>query len=94
MSTQPPVVYTDDPDAHWTFTITDRDGTVLDWASPQVAVNGGAYNVAATWLGTAAATRKLKVPLDTLDAGLYELYLQVPSGNDIFLGQVRVRLRA
>lgn len=88
-----PVVYTDDPDAAWTFTVTAADGANLDWATPKVATGGGTYTLTATWLGTASPTRKIKVPLDTLAAGAHALYLQVPSANDFKLGVVHVRDR-
>lgn len=85
-----PVVYTDDPDAHWTFTITDGEGGTLDWASPAVAARGGDYTLAATWLGDPGSTRRLRVPLADLAAGSYALYLKVPGGNDFRLGTVWV----
>lgn len=85
-----PVVYTDDPDASWTFTITDADGNNLTWTPVEVAVDEAGYLLTATWLGTAAPTRKLKVPLDTVLAGYHQLYLKVPGANDILLGKVSV----
>lgn len=84
-----PLVYADDPDASWTFTVTDDEGT-NDWTSPLVAAGSADYTIAATWLDDPAATRKLKVPLDTLPAGSHILYLQVPGANDVKLGSVRV----
>lgn len=88
-----PLVYADDPDASWVFTVTDGDGQDLDWASPVVAVGSADYTLTATWLGDPAPTRKLKVPLDTLTTGSDTLYLRVPGANDIKLGRVRVEDR-
>lgn len=88
-----PVVYTDDPDASWTFTLTSRDATVVDWVSPLVAVDGGLYTVAGTFLGSAATTRQIRVPLTSLAAGLHRLYLKVPTGTDVLLGDVHVKVR-
>ena len=85
-----PVVYTDDPDAAWTFTVTDADGSDLDWASPLVATGAAENDLAATWLGDPAPTRKIKVPLDGLTKGNHTLYLKVPGANDFKLGTVRV----
>lgn len=89
-----PVVYTDDPDATWTFTVTSQDANVeVDWASPLVAIDGGAYDVACTWEGPAAVSRQVKVPLGGLTKGTKTLYLQVPTGTDIQIGTVKVRDR-
>lgn len=83
-----PTVYTDDTDPSWTFTVRSGDGTDVDWATPVVAVGSGDYTIDATWLGDPAATRRLRVPLDGLTAGGHTLYLQVPNGADIKLGNV------
>lgn len=88
-----PTIYLDDPDPFWTFTVKSADGTDVDWASPVVAIGPGSYTVTGTWLGSASATRKLSVPLAGLTAGTKRLYLRVPSGTDIQLGQVFVRNR-
>lgn len=88
-----PTVYTDDPDASWTFTVTDRDGADLDF-TPLVAWRAGEYVLAGEWLGTVGATRKLQVPLDTLPEGSHALYLQVPGGVDFRLGVVFVQARS
>lgn len=88
------IVYTDDPDAHWSGTITSTDGSDLDWTPVQVAAGSGAYDIAATWLDTAAPSRRLKVPLATLEPGHYTLYLKNPTGNDYALGVVAVLERS
>jgi hypothetical protein len=89
-----PIVYTDDTDATWTFTITSRDGTTdVDWVSPVVAINDGLYDVTATFLGSASPTRQIRVPLGSLTAGKKTLRLKVPNGTDILLGQVQVKTR-
>lgn len=88
-----PTIYADDTDASWDFTVTSRDGENVDWVSPLVAVKGAGYTVAATWLGTASATRVLRVPLVGLAVGNHSLYLRVPNGTDVHLGAVRVRTR-
>lgn len=99
------VVYADDPDAHAVFTVTDKAGGALDWASPQAAVGDADYEVDAEWLDTAVPVpgaptwmmREIKVPLDTLEPNTggrtYTLYLQVPGGNDFKLGRVSVKTR-
>lgn len=92
MATQP-TIYTDDPDASWTFTITSRDDTEIDWASPVVAIGSAGYTVNATWDDAASTERRLRVPLVGLTAGVRTLYLRVPSGTDIALGTVNVRAR-
>lgn len=93
MATTQPTIYTDDTDPSWTFTIKSRDTTVVDWASPLVAIGTGSYTVAATWLGSADTTRQLRVPLTGLTAGTHSLYLKVPTGTDIALGRVVVKAR-
>jgi len=40
-----------------------------------------------------SASRKLKVSLAGLAAGMHRLYLKVPGGNDLTLGSVYVRVR-
>jgi hypothetical protein len=82
-------VYTDDPDRHWTRQITDEAGNDLDW-EPLVAAGSGAYDITAAWQGTVGPTREIKVPLDSLTAGHYTLFLKVPGGNDYSLGVVAV----
>jgi len=90
----PAIIYLDDTDPSWTFTITSRDATVnVDWASPQVAIGPGNYTVAGTWLGSPAPSRQLRVPLSGLSAGTKYLYLKVPNGTDLRLGEVSVRVR-
>jgi hypothetical protein len=88
-----PTVYTDDVDATWTFTITSRDGTDVDWVSPLAAIDGGLYNIACTFIGSAAATRQIRVPLGSLTAGVKTLRLKVPNGTDVLLGKVQVKAR-
>jgi FlaG/FlaF family flagellin (archaellin) len=89
-----PIVYTDDVDATWTFTVSSRDGTTnVDWVSPVAAIDGGTYTVACTFLGSAAPTRQIRVPLGSLTAGVKTLRLKVPNGTDILLGKVHVVAR-
>jgi hypothetical protein len=91
-----PAVYTDDADAVVTWEVTDNDGQNVDWASPQIAVGGAAYT-SATWLGSPAPIRKitLAMPLAlSLAGGFHSAYLKVPTGTDLFLGTVHVRVRA
>lgn len=88
-----PVVYTDDPDAAWTFTITSRDDTSINWSSPVVAIGSGTYTVSGTWVTAAGTTRQLSVPLSGLTKGVKRLYLRVPGGTDISLGDIQVRER-
>jgi hypothetical protein len=87
-------VWTDDPDASWTFTVTDGEDNDLDWTPAAVAAGAGTFDLTATWLGDVGPVRKLKVDLDTLAANNYTLYLQVPGGNDVVLGTVAVRDRS
>lgn len=91
-----PIVYTDDPDRHWVFTVNAEDGTTnVDWANPKVASADGAYVISATWLGSPSPSRDIDVPLISLtDHGFYALYLQVPGNNDFELERVEVRTRA
>lgn len=93
-----PMVYSDDPDAAWTFTVTDSENGTLDWTPVEVAVDSGAYTLAGTWLGSPDATRRVKVPLDSLaplaqPGHAYTLYLKVPGANDVKLGRVQVKDR-
>lgn len=89
-----PIVYTDDPDAHATFTVKDRqpDGD-LDW-EPLVGVGAGDYTITAEWLGDPGTPRDLKVPLTGIESGTKRLYLKVPDDNDIKLGTVIIRSRS
>lgn len=87
------VVYTDDPDATWTFTVTSKDETEIDWATPMVAIRSGAYQ-AATWVGPAGTTRQVRVSFAGVTAGRgANVYLQVPNGTDLLLGTVDVKER-
>lgn len=88
-----PTIYADDPDPTWTFTVTDSQGDDVDWATPVVAIDDGAYEVTGEWQGAAAPSRQIKVPLDDLAAGIHRLYLRVPNGVDILLGKVNVQPR-
>lgn len=93
MTATTPVVYADDPDAAWTFEVTDPDGNTLDF-NPLVATGSGAYDITATWLGDPAPVRNIRVPLAGLAGGIHHnVYLKVPGGNDIRLGAVEVRTR-
>jgi hypothetical protein len=94
MTSGNPVIYSDDTDASWTYTITSRDSTVVDWVSPLVAIGTAGYVVAATFLGSAATTRQIRVPLTGLSVGSYTLYLKVPNGTDIRLGRITVAARS
>ena len=87
-------VYTDDPDAYVTFTVRSADGANVDWSSPVVAIGPGDYQVAATWLGDPAPSRQIKVPIVGLAVNSYRLYLRVPNGTDIKLGDIRVSARS
>lgn len=98
MSTETPVVYADDPDAHWTFTVTDNEGGDIDWTPVEVAVGAGGYTVTAQWLDDPAATRRVKVPMADLEplpqvGHTYTFYLKVPGDNDVKLGRVAVKTR-
>lgn len=94
MATSNPVIYLDDPDASWTYTVTSSSGATIDWASPVVAIKDGSYAVTATWLGATTSPRQIRVPLVGLTKGNGQtLYLRVPSGTDIRLGQVDVKAR-
>ena len=90
--TEIPRRYADDADAHVDYPITDVNGSNVDWATPTVkAVKSGAeVTVTCTWLGSAAPTRSLKVPLDALGVGTHSLRLVVPNENDIPLGRVSI----
>lgn len=85
-------VYTDDADAFVQWTVTDTDGSNLDWADPTIAVGTAAY-ISASWQGSASPTRviRLQVPLGLgLAPGVYGAYLKVPNGSDFHLGQIAV----
>ena len=84
--------YENDPDANVVYPITDANGADVDWASPSVTAtkSGVSATVACTWLGSAAPTRNLKVPVDTLAVGTHSLRLVVPNENDIPLGRVSI----
>lgn len=92
-------VYTDDPDAAWSWQVTDDNGNTLDFA-PLVAIGAGDYDITATWQGTTETVgtttkRWLKVPLTGLTASTspYPVYLRVPGGIDFKLGTVYIRDR-
>lgn len=91
----PPIIYTDDEDAHVDCRVNEQNGVTLDWADPMAAVGPGTYTIAAQWLGDPATTRWLRVPLSGLTARTagYNIYLKVPGGSDIHLGLVYVRDR-
>jgi hypothetical protein len=88
-----PTIYRDDTDASVVWEVTDAAGQDVDWASPVIAIGDGAY-AAATWLGSPAPTRqiRLNVPLALgLAPGAYPAYLKVPSGGiDFRLGWITV----
>jgi len=91
----PQAVYTDDPDAFVSWTVTDSEGQTLDWANPQIAVGGAAY-INASWEGVAGPTREIRLSTPNglgLSPGLYSAYLKVPNGNDFRLGTITVRAR-
>lgn len=44
----------------------------------------------ADWNGAAAATRNVRVPLGSLDAGLWSLRLVIDDEPDLFLGNVYI----
>lgn len=83
----------DDPDAHVTYTLTERNGNTLDFTPVVTAVRlGSSATLDATWEGDAAATRDLRVDLAgfTTPGGYWDLWLAVPGDNDIKLGAVRM----
>jgi hypothetical protein len=84
--------YADDPDANVVYPITDANDEPIDWATPTVKaiMRGVEVEVEGEWLGDAAATRSLKVPLDELEVGIHSLRLVVPDENDVPLGRVAV----
>lgn len=92
MADPPQIVYTDDPDAFVAWTITDELGQNLDWASPEIRIGGGIWR-SATWQGTAAPTREIRLAMAnglSLRPRKYTAYLKVPNGNDLELGKVEV----
>jgi hypothetical protein len=92
--TEQPVVLADDPDASWSFDVTDPDGNDLTFDPPMVAIGAGDYTVEAAWVGAPAPTRRLRIPLTGLTPGRrHTVYLKVPGGNDVQLGAVYVRQR-
>lgn len=95
MSGESPVVYTDDPDRHWSFKVDAEDGvTNVDWANPKAATKDGTYTISASWLGSPSPSRHIDVPLVSITVpGYYTLFLQVPGNNDIELGKVSVNDR-
>lgn len=88
-----PTAYVDDTDAYFDFEVTDRTGASLTFTA-NVGVDSGTYSVVGTWQGTAAAVRVLRVPTSGMAAGGHNLYLQVPSGPDFFLGRVLIKTRS
>lgn len=91
-----PIVYLDDADAFASWTVTDKQGQNLDWASPQIAIDSGSY-LSATWQGSAAPTREIRLPMAnglSLTAGVHTAHLKVPGGNDFELGGVYVKARS
>lgn len=87
------IVYTDDPDASWTFTVRSKDDTEIDWSGPLVAIGPAGYVVSGTWETAAGTTRVLRVPLVGLTAGTHRLYLKVPGGADRPMGTVTALVR-
>ena len=92
MTLPPAFVFADDEDAHVDRVVSDAQGNDLTF-TPLVAVDGGAYEVAATWQGDPGPSRTLRVPVGSLLPGSHRLYLQVPGGNDLSLGSVHVMER-
>lgn len=80
----------DDPDAEITYPVTDTEdpGGIVDWPNP--TVTAGESEISAAWTTPAANTRDLTIPLDSLPAGLFPLWLQVPGSEDIYLGDVEM----
>lgn len=79
----------DDPDAYVDRVITDTAGQPLTFVA-SVAAGAGAYEITATWQGDPAPVRTLRIPVASLAVGSHRLHLQVPGGNDIDLGYVKV----
>lgn len=86
--------YADDPDAHITVGITDRNDQTLDFEPVVVAHRSGeAIDVPATWEGDPGPQRDLTVLLAGAGIPLrvyYDLILRVPGDNDIRIGAVRM----
>lgn len=90
-----PIVYLDDADAFASWEVTDRQGQDVDWASPQIAIDGGSY-LSAAFQGSPAPTREIRLPMPlglSLEPGRHTAHLKVPNGNDFALGIVYVRAR-
>lgn len=85
-------VLADDPDAYVDREITDATGSDLTF-SPKVAFGTAGYTVTAVWQGAAGPKRVLRVPVTGLANGTHRMYLQIPGGNDLDLGRVRVVAR-
>src|SRR5690606_19437722 len=85
-------VYADDADAYVDRIVTDAAGTDLTF-EPAVAVGAGDFDITATWLGDAAPSRTLRIPVAGLEVGTHRLYLSVPGGNDLDLGGVNITAR-
>lgn len=85
-----PTIYTDDPDAHWDFEVTDHLGNDLDWDPVEAAIGSSLYIVNAEWLGAASPVRWVRVPLTVgvTPKRNHAIYLKVPGGNDVRLGTV------
>lgn len=83
------VVYADDPDAYVDRIVTDTAGEPLTFVA-NVAAGAGAYDITASWQGDPAPVRTLRIPVASLAVGSHRLHLQVPGGNDIDLGYVKV----
>lgn len=90
-----PTVYDDDDDAHVDWPVTDTNGNNLDWPNPMAAVGSGPYDIAAAWLGDPSPKRWLRVPLVGVPGGgLRAVYLKVPGGSDVLLGNVYILKRS
>jgi hypothetical protein len=91
-----PVIYTDDTDPSLTWEVTDANGQDVDWASPEIAIGGSAYG-SASWVGTPAPTRQIRLTLPSpagVAGTLYTAYLKVPGGSDLRLGSFYVTARS
>lgn len=84
---------TNDPDAHVTYTLTERNGNPLDFVPTVTAVRGGtSAELDAAWEGDPDPVRDLRVDLAgfTTPGGYWDLWLSVPGDNDIRLGAVQM----
>jgi hypothetical protein len=85
-------ILADDPDAYVDREITDAAGADLTFTA-NVAIGTAAYTTAGTWQGDVGPKRVLRVPVAGLAVGTHRMYLQIPGGNDLDLGRVRVVAR-